>query len=49
MFLTICDVANDFWRKHLPPKADSNGCGQCEVKHACPKFAVGRGRVPRSA
>jgi hypothetical protein len=46
MFVTICDVASDFWRKNLPPKASSAGCDRCEVRQACPKYAHGRGRVP---
>lgn len=45
MFKTICDVANDIWRDNLPPKKDSAGCSQCAVKHCCPKFSHGRGRV----
>ena len=49
MFKTVCDVANDIWRDNLPPKADSTGCSYCPVKHACSKFAHGRGRVPLSA
>lgn len=49
MFVTICAVANDFWRDNLPPKADSIGCDRCEVRAPCPKYAYGRGRVPLSA
>lgn len=49
MFVTICNVANDIWRDNLPPKADSTGCSQCAVKHACPKYATGRGRVRAGA
>lgn len=49
MFVTICNVAADIWRKDLPPKADAAGCSYCPVKQACPKFAVGRGRVPAGA
>lgn len=49
MFVTICDVANDIWRKNLPPKSSSDGCSQCSVHAACPKFAHSRGRVPLGA
>jgi hypothetical protein len=49
MFVTICNVANDIWRDNLPPKKDSTGCSYCPVKHACSKFAAGRGRQRASA
>lgn len=49
MFVTICNVAADIWAKNLPPKADAAGCDRCPVKPACPKFAVGRGRVPAAS
>lgn len=49
MFVAICQVAADIWSRNLPPKADPAGCDRCPVKAACPKFALGRGRVQASA
>lgn len=43
----IIGTANDIWAGRLDPKADSDGCGWCPVRHACPKFKVpgGSGRA----
>ena len=34
------------WRKDFTPKANEDGCGWCEVRHACVKYAAPPGRVP---
>lgn len=36
----IVQYAHSVWRKDFAPKADKTGCDFCDVKHACPKFAV---------
>lgn len=47
MMLRICNTANDIWRGNILPKAGSEGCRDCFVRHACPKYKVpgGRGRI----
>lgn len=50
MFARIEKVARDMWLGRHAPKAGVAGCDRCEVKHACPKWAVpGRGRAPLPA
>jgi len=39
MWAQILRMAEDIWRTHAPPKADTDGCTQCEVRHACVRYA----------
>jgi PD-(D/E)XK nuclease superfamily len=47
MFAVIERTARDIWRDDLLPKEDCKGCADCDVRHACPKFATSmrRGRA----
>jgi hypothetical protein len=47
MSARIVRTARDIWAGNLAPKESNDGCGWCQVRHACPKFAApaGSGRV----
>lgn len=47
MMTRIVSTATDIWRGNTLPKASSEGCRDCFVRHACPKYHVpgGHGRV----
>lgn len=40
MFSRITNFAHDIWREEKTCKADTAGCSWCEVRHACPRFAL---------
>lgn len=41
----ICRLATDIWAGRTAPKASAEGCQQCFVHHACPKYASTGGRT----
>lgn len=43
MHTRIERTAHDILRQDYSPKADSTGCGYCEVRHACVKYAPAPG------
>lgn len=46
MLARIQRVANQQWTGIHRPKESDAGCNWCPVQHACPKFAIRRGKAP---
>jgi hypothetical protein len=45
LLMHLAAYCRDVWLKDETPKAGTDGCGYCEVRHACVRYAVPRGRV----
>ncbi len=45
MMTRIAATATDIWKGNTGPKASSEGCQYCPVRHACPKYKNQAGRV----
>jgi CRISPR/Cas system-associated exonuclease Cas4 (RecB family) len=41
----ICKLATDIWSGRIAPKESADGCKDCFVRHACPKYAKTGGRT----
>jgi hypothetical protein len=39
LLMHLADYCRDVWRKDETPKAGTEGCGWCEVRHACVRYA----------
>lgn len=49
MLTRIAGTATDIWKGNTFPKASSEGCQYCPVRHACPKYKSIGGRVSLAA
>lgn len=45
MLNRICKLATNIWAGNMRPKASAEGCKDCFVRHACPKYVAPGGRT----